>query len=107
MPKNKKGEYYTFREFLHQWKLGMQHVTPLQQCTATQFGQLVSLVGVVWGIVFSMRIGYWWMMVILVGGLIVLSVQILGNWQKKMILKNMESLMKNAEVMPMIIKEEN
>ena len=98
MPTNPKtGEKVTWKEFFRRWKKGMQEVTPLQQCVSTMFGQIVSLIGVVWGIIFSIRLGYWWMMVILIGGLIVLGVQMLGNWQRKAILQNMEDMMKIAE----------
>jgi len=95
--RNRRGEEYTFREFLSQWKKGMQEVSPLQQCIITQWGHIVTYVGIIWGIIFSFRIGYWWMGVILVGGFIVLSVQYLGNWQKKNILKQIDLTIKSAE----------
>lgn len=92
----KTGEKVTLREFFRQWKKGMQEVTPLQQCMTIQFGHIVTFIGIIWGVIFSIRIGYWWMAVILLGSLIVLGVQYLGNWQKKNILKQMDKLMKNA-----------
>ena len=91
------GEKVTFKQFLKEWKSGMEKVTPLQQAKVTQWGQVVSAIGVLWGIIFSIRIGYWWMGVILVGGMIVLAVQMLGNWQKKQILIKMDEAMKGAE----------
>ena len=98
MPTNPKTkEKVTWKEFFHQWKVGMENITPYQQCITTQFGQIISLIGVVWGIIFSIRLGYWWMALILVGGVIVLGVQMLGNWQKKMILKNLERITMEAE----------
>lgn len=90
----KKKEWVELKEFFKQWKQGMQNITPYQQCLTIQFGHIITLIGIVWGIIFSIRIGYWWMGVILVGGMIVLAVQYLGNWQKKMILKNLEDLTK-------------
>lgn len=101
MPTKPTGEYVTWKEFIQEWKKGMEEITPLQQCITTQFGQIISAIGVIWGIIFSFRLGYYWMMVILFGGFIVLAVQYLGNWQKKQILKQMEEAMNNAvEVSP-------
>ena len=93
----KKKEWVEFKEFIKQWKQGMQKVTPLQQTLITQLGYIISGIGVIWGIIFSIRLGYYWMMTILIGGLIVLSVQFLGNWQKKEYLKQMEEAMSNYD----------
>jgi len=95
--KPKTDELVSWKEFFRQWKKGMQEVTPLQQCVIIQFGQIVSLVGIIWGIVFSIRLSYWWMMVILIGGIILMGVQVLGNWQKKIILKEIEKSIKDSE----------
>lgn len=98
MPTNPKtGEIVTWREFFRQWRRGMENVTPLQQAIGIQLGQFITLIGMIWGIVFSIRIGYWWMGIVLIGGLIVLGVQILGNWQKKMIAKMMDHVYQGAE----------
>ena len=96
--KSKTKEWFTLAEFMGQWRKGMQQVTPLQQTITIQFGQIVSLIGVVWGIIFSIRLEYWWMAIILVGGLIILGVQMLGNWQKKLILKQMENLINATNI---------
>ena len=107
--KRKTKEWVTIKEFFKQWKQGLQNITPLQQCVTVQFGHIISGVGIIWGIVFSIILGYWWMAIILIGGLIVLGVQYLGNWQKKMILKQIEGAMKVAELEQInsIDKEEN
>lgn len=94
MPTKKDGTKHTWREFFKQWKEGMQKVTPLQQCITTQFGHVISGIGVIWGIIFSYRLEYYWMMVILIGGMIVLSMQYLANWQKKMIIKFPENYLR-------------
>ena len=85
----KTGEQVTFRQFLKQWKNGIANMNPLQQNTSTLFGQFTSLAGVIWGIVFSFIIGYYWMMVILIGGLIVLGTQMIGAFQQRKIFKKM------------------
>lgn len=97
MPTNKKGEHKTWREFFKEWKQGMERVSPLQQSYITLFGLIISIIGIIWGIIFSLRIAYYWMSVILIGGLIVAGVQYLGTWQKKTILKNMEDAYNTAE----------
>jgi hypothetical protein len=94
----KKKEGVELKVFWKEFKEGLQKVTPYQQCITTQLGHIITGIGIIWGIIFSFRIGYWWMGVILIGGMIVLSVQYLGNWQKKMILKKMDELIKIAEM---------
>ena len=93
----KTGEKVTLRQFFQQWKKGLEEITPLQQTITVQFGQIISAIGIIWGIIFSIRLGYWWMALILVGGMVVLAVQYLGNWQKKMILKKMDEVYLNIE----------
>lgn len=85
----KTGEIVTFRQFLSQWKSGIANMNPLQQNTSMLFGQFTSLTGVIWGIVFSLIIGYYWMMVILIGGLIVLGTQMIGTFQARRVMKMM------------------
>ena len=94
--KPRTGERVSWRQFFKEWKQGMREVTPLQQCTATQFGQVVTLIGVIWGIIFAIRIGYWWMSIVLIGGLIVLGVQMLANWQRKMVFLDVEKTIKEV-----------
>ena len=100
----KKKEWVEFKVFIKEFKQGLEKVTPYQQCITIQFAHIITAIGIIWGIIFSIRLGYWWMGVILIGGMIVLSVQYLGNWQKKQILKRMNELIKLAE--PMEIKNE-
>ena len=94
-PKTK--EKVTWREFFRQWKRGMEQITPLQQTQIIQLGHLIALVGVIWGMVFSIRIGYTWMSIVLGGGLFVLVAQYLGNYQKKVILRTLDNQIKLAE----------
>lgn len=97
LPTKKDGTKVSWKEFFRGWKKGMKEITPLQQSYSTLFGQVVSLFGLLWGIFFSLKIGYLWMMTILIGGVVVLAVQMLGNWQKLVILKQMDDMMKQAE----------
>jgi len=90
-------EKVTIKEFFAQWKKGMEQITPLQQCNISLFGQMVSMIGVIWGIIFSIRLAYYWMMVILIGGFIVLAVQMLGVWQKKKVLEGIETMFNSSQ----------
>lgn len=95
--KRSTGERKTWKEFFAEWKQGMERVSPLQQAIVSLWGIVISLIGIIWGIIFSIRIGYWWMSVILVGGLIVGGVQFLGTWQRKKILQRMDDVYNTAE----------
>ena len=101
----KTGEKVTIQQFLKQWSDGMQKITPYQQCQSIQFGQIISLIGIIWGILFCIKLKYYWMMAILIGGAVVLGVQMLGNWQKKMILKNLDNTYNNAFNMDKEVKD--
>lgn len=95
--KKSTGENKNWREFFTEWKNGMEKVTPLQQAKISLWGIIISIIGIVWGIIFSIRIGYKWMAVILFGGLIVAGMQFLGTWQKKVVLRRMEDAYNTAE----------
>ena len=92
----KKKEWVEVKTFWEQFKQGLEKVTPYQQTITLQLGHIITGIGIIWGIIFSFRLGYWWMAVILFGGMFVLSIQYLGNWQKKQILKKMNELIKQA-----------
>lgn len=98
MPTNKRGEKYTWKEFFQQWKQGIKEVTPLQQCIMTQLFLGVMVIGFIWGIIFTIITGTWWLMIILIAGLGLNLVNGLGNWQKLIILKDMDKMMKEAEL---------
>ena len=94
-PKTKEKVSWT--EFFRQWKKGMQQITPLQQCQIIQMGHLITFVGIIWGILFTAKLAQWWLTVVLIGALVVLAVQFLGNYQKKIILKTLDNQIKLAE----------
>lgn len=104
-PKTK--EKVTIKQFLAQVKEGQKNMTPYQQTIAIQFGQVTSAIGVIWGIVFSIIIGYWWMALILLGGMIVLYVQFIGNMQRKRMLKQIEDATKGVDDIILNLQEVN
>lgn len=92
MPKTKAGEKITWGEFLKRWKKGIALVTPQQMTWNTIIGLGISTVGIVWGIVYSIILNLWWLLIILSGALMVTSMQLLGNLQKYMAMKKMEAM---------------
>lgn len=97
LTKPRTKEKVSIKQFFKEVKQGMEKVTPLQQSIITLWGLVISIIGIIWGIIFSIRIGYKWMAVILVGGLIVALMQLLGTWQRKTILKRMEQANEQAD----------
>lgn len=104
-PKTK--EKVSIKEFIAQVKEGQKNMTPYQQTIAIQFGQVTSAIGVIWGIIFSIILGYYWMGLVLIGGMIVLYVQFIGNLQKKRMLKQIEEATAGAEAMLLNLQEVN
>lgn len=104
--KPRTKERVSIRQFWKEWRQGMEKVTPLQQAVITQWGFIISTIGIVWGIIFSIRVGYKWMALILIAGLIIVAMQFLGNWQKKTILKRMEDAYNMAEAETQTIEKE-
>ena len=99
MPINPKTkEKVSWKEFFKQWKKGMEQVTPLQQKTIMGYGYVITLIGIVWGFIFSLMLKQYWLSVILLGGLLVSSIQTLGNFQSKWALARIEKLYQQADI---------
>ena len=90
--KDTQGNKLTPKEFLGRWKQGLQGVTPLQQTQVQIKSTWIMIVGIIAGIVISTIAiqTLWWLLVILVGALGNTSIQLLGLWQKKNILYQLE-----------------
>jgi len=92
--KDKTGKWITPKEFFSRWKSGLEGVTQLQQTKMQLNGSLISLVGILCGIVMCI-IGIktlWWLLIILVGALFNSSMGCLGQWQKYIMLKKYKDL---------------
>lgn len=96
MPKTKSGEVISWKEFGSRWKRGIQAVTPLQQTGVMLFGYIISLIGIIWGIVFAIYFKFWWLSVILLGSVIVTGTQLLGSYQRYLALKKMANALKGG-----------
>jgi len=97
--KDKQGNELTFKEFISRWKKGLEGVTMLQQLKMQVKSMYIMITGLLCGVVITL-IGFktlWWLFIILVGGLFNTIIQLLGVWQKKRILENIELNFKEVE----------
>ena len=89
-----------FKRFFQVWGRGIEGITPYQQAKTELKGQVIILVGTVWGIVYmgivSSKDHTWWIFVMLIGGLIVLLASMAGTYQKYVRLKAQEKLIREA-----------
>ena len=90
---HKKGDRVSFSEAAKLFSSAVKNITPLQQAKTERTGLWISTIGVLLGIivlsVFSWKQS-WWLIIILVGGLIISLVQLIGNAQKIKMLKHIE-----------------
>lgn len=92
--KDKLGKKVTGKEFMARWKEGVKNITPLQQIQSVIIGSIIVLIGIVWGIAFSIILKQWWLAVILIGSFIVSFFGFYSNWQRYNALKQVEAQMK-------------
>jgi hypothetical protein len=93
---DKSGRKLSAGEFFGRWKSGIEKVTPLQQTASSLFGYTIIFVGIVWGIIFTIKLKQWWLLTILCGSLIISAMQFLGTVQKYLILKRIANIQKEA-----------
>ena len=100
MPKTKNGEVITWKEFFKLWGKGIEGITAYQQVKAQIQGTYIITLGIILGIIstlFNIKL-LWWVLIILIGGLINTIIGLIGLIQKKNMLKNFEKL--NYEIEP-------
>jgi hypothetical protein len=89
-----------FRKFFQAWGRGIEGITPFQQVKGELKGQVIILVGTIWGVIYmgmiSSKAHTWWVFVMLVGGLIVLLFTMVGTMQKYMRLRIQDKMVKEA-----------
>ena len=93
--KDKEGKDVTGKEFVKRWKEGIQQVTPLQQSKVGILGYTVVYLGILWGIIMTIINKQYWLLVILIGSLIISSMQFLGLLQRYILLSKIEKEVKN------------
>lgn len=98
--RDKQGKELSFKEFISRWKDGVEGITPLQQTKTQMMGTWISITGILAGIVVNALIRlknvWWWLEIILIGSLIITSVSMIGMYQKYLMQKKSEELMKEA-----------
>ena len=96
--KDKLGNEVTAKEFFNRWKDGIKNITPMQQVNTSLIGGLIVLIGIIWGLCYSILIGSYWLALILFGSFIVSGMGVYGNYQRFLALSKMEAQMKQLEV---------
>jgi hypothetical protein len=92
MIKDKKGNSYTWKEFLVKFKKGIEGITPLQQIKSQINGTYLMLTGLSCGIVvlaFAFK-KMWWVEIILIAGLFNTFISLIGLIQKKKVLEKFD-----------------
>lgn len=88
--KDKKGKDVSGKEFIERWKGGIERVTPIQQLKVSLFGYTIIVAGILFGLVSTYIASLWWLFTILSGSLIVTGVQVLGTYQRFLMLKKLD-----------------
>jgi hypothetical protein len=90
--KDKEGNCIEPEEFVHRFKMGLDGITPLQKIKSQINGTRIMLIGLVLGLVMSLIAykNFWWVAIILLGGIINTGIQYLSLVQQKNMLENIE-----------------
>ena len=86
--KDKSGKKITMSEFMSRWKQGIQQISPAQKMGHQLRGTFLILVGLICGLVITLR-NYktlWWVAIVLVGALMVNGISYLSMRQQKVML---------------------
>ena len=96
---DKEGKKLSFKEFMARWRSGIQAVTPLQSTRSQLMFSYIVLVGLIGGIIVSLLAWktLWWLVITLIGTLGIQVLGLIGTYQKYVILKNIENMMKGGE----------
>ena len=97
--KAKDGSKLSFKEFLKNWKSGIETINPLQKIKIQIGGTRIMLIGLFLGLFVSIY-GWrnmWWVGIILIGAILNTGVQFLGLRQQKKILDDLEKRFKETD----------
>ncbi len=83
-------------EFLERWKKGIQSITPYQQTKITLFSNLLIIIGICIGLYATFN-AIWWLFIILLGSFGISIIQILGNIQKFLSLREIARQLEEAQ----------
>lgn len=82
------------KDFFHKWRLGIENITPLQQVRGQLIGIIPIFVGLIIGIIVTIRAKTTWLILVLTGSLVISFFQTLGFLQKYIRLIAQDKLMK-------------
>ena len=85
------------KEFFSKWKQGIEEITPYQQVKISIIGAVLVLIGVIIGLVTMIVTKTWWLFIILLGSLLLVSLNFLGIIQKYWALKKINEMMKEND----------
>jgi hypothetical protein len=95
--KARDGEQLTFRQFLGRWGKGIEGITPLQQTKTSLLGFPLIYGGTITGIIIMILRKEWWLLLILVGSLPILTMSLVSTLQKYITQKKIYQTMKELE----------
>ena len=81
---------------MSKWKQGIVSITPFQMARITYWNTYIMIIGIKLGILFSYLGKVWWLLVVLTAALINTAVVQIGNYQKYVMLKQIERGLKNV-----------
>lgn len=88
-------------EFMKRLKDGAEAITPVQKTKAQLNGKIITLLGILIGIVATPIVkieGVWfWVLIILVGSLLVSGFDLLGTWQLYKVQKQQDAILNSLE----------
>jgi len=95
--KDKYGNKLTLKEFFARWKKGLEGVRPVQQTKISLWSFIPLFGGIVWGMAVTFLSGTYWLTLILVGSLTLMSMNFVSTLQKYRAQKKAEELMAQAK----------
>lgn len=101
--KDASGKEITTREFFSRWKEGMNSVTPMQQTNISIGGNILILIGVIIGLFSTWNTK--WLFIILLGSLFLVGVQMIGIFQRWIVLREMKKILETNAILEIVEKE--
>lgn len=98
--KDKDGKEVGGKEFMSRWKKGIEGVTPLQQIKVQVQSTWIMILGILLGFVIAVFNYHtlWWLGIILFGALGNTTMQLIGLYQKRIMLQQIEDLKGGIEL---------
>ncbi|MGA2130626.1 MAG: hypothetical protein ABSG05_03395 [Candidatus Pacearchaeota archaeon] len=85
------------KEFFTKWKQGIEAITPYQQVRGQLFSIIPIFIGIIIGIIVTIKSHTWWLVLILGGSLILTFFQFIGMLQRFLRLRVQRDIMKSMQ----------